>query len=146
MNQQRSAVMAVRLPRTTPDRPIPLPQDGYSAGQEVRWKQRSRWRHGHLADPPMASDGSLNVYDDDFNGGARTLRAADVERLVRGPRGGRRWVACAPPQGDLHQGSSTPGASTDRPSGPLVRTGQASGVRAADRLARSATQNDGLGL
>jgi hypothetical protein len=65
-------------------------------GQKVRWKRRGRWRYGHLGDPPVEADGGLRVYDDDFNGAARTLRRSEVERLERGPRGGRRWLPCDP--------------------------------------------------
>lgn len=67
--------------------------DTYEAGQRVRWKQRGqRWRYGHLGDPPVERDGNLRVFEDG-SGSARTLRPGGVERQVRGPRGGRRWVA-----------------------------------------------------
>jgi hypothetical protein len=140
MNQRRAAATALRLASGHPDRPMPRPQDGLDAGQEVRWKQqgRSRWRYGHLGDPPVAPDGSLTVYDHDFNGGARALRPGEVQRLVRGPRGGRRWVSC-----QLDGGPLPPVAG-----GPVRPT-------AADRLDRSATAtangrsvraHEGLGL
>jgi hypothetical protein len=64
----------------------------FDPGQRVRWKQGKRWRYGHLGDGVLARDGSLCVYDD-TTGAARSLRVTDLERQVRGPRGGRRWEA-----------------------------------------------------
>jgi hypothetical protein len=72
---------------------IPGQVEGLEAGVDVRWKQRGRWRHGKLGDPPLGRDGSLRVYDD-FNGAERSLRPAFVQLLTRGPRGGRCWVSC----------------------------------------------------
>jgi hypothetical protein len=68
---------------------------GYEAGERVRWKQGGRWRYGHLGASVRERDGSLRVYDD-TTGAARALRAGDVQRFVRGPRGGRRWEPCEP--------------------------------------------------
>jgi hypothetical protein len=96
----------------------------YAVGQRVRWKQRGRWRQGRIGDPPVERDGSLHVFDD-FNGGSRALRPAGVQRLARGPRGGRRWVPCEPAdnlpqpdrppvpvaQGGVHQAGRPVGAA-----------------------------------
>lgn len=128
----------MRLTSGLPGRPMPLPQDGLDAGQEVRWKQqgRSRWRYGHLGDPPVAPDGSLTVYDHDFNGGARALRPGQVQRLVRGPRGGRQWVSC-----QSADGLPSPGPAS------VAEHGRPDRPTPADRLDGSSVRaNEGLGL
>lgn len=69
----------------------------YEPGQPVRWKRPggSRWRYGHLGEDPVEPDGGLRVYEE-HSGAARTLRPSQVQRLVEGPRGGRRWQPCEP--------------------------------------------------
>jgi hypothetical protein len=64
-------------------------------GQQVRWKRGARWHFGHLGDPPFERDGSLRVFEK-RNGAARALRPTTVQLLVRGPRGGLRWVPFEP--------------------------------------------------
>lgn len=116
-----SSTPAVASERTAKDRPeAPV----YAAGQQVRWKQRGRWRHGRIGDPPVERDGSLHVFDD-FNGGSRALRPAGVQRLARGPRGGRRWVPCEPAE-NLSQPDKT------------LAPGEHGGVHQADRPEESA--------
>lgn len=78
---------------TAVETPTDLP--GYEPGQRVRWKRGGRWRYGHVGADVHERDGSLRVYDD-TTGAARALRAGDVQRLVRGPRGGARWECCEP--------------------------------------------------
>ena len=116
----------------------------YTAGQQVRWKQRGRWRHGRIGDPPVERDGSLHVFDD-FNGGSRALRPAGVQRLARGPRGGRRWVPCEPAdnlsQPDQPQAPGAQGGvhQADRPVG-------SSRIAASRRFDPPTRPSPGLGL
>jgi hypothetical protein len=110
-------------------RPARGPGDGggvYEPGQAVRWKRPggSRWRYGHLGDDPVEADGGLRVYED-HNGAARTLRPSQVQRLVRGPRGGQRWQPCEP---------------TPPPPGPTPLE------RLQHAAARNATAPKGMGL
>jgi hypothetical protein len=58
--------------------------------QQVRWRQRSTWRYGHLDGTPPERDGSVRVWDA-YTGGARSLSLALLQHQTRGPRGGRRW-------------------------------------------------------
>jgi hypothetical protein len=88
----------------------------YEAGERVRWKQGGRWRYGHLGAGIRERDGSLRIYDD-TTGAARTLRPGDVQRFVRGPRGGGRWEFCEP-TAPRHQEST---ASIREPSTGRVR-------------------------
>lgn len=69
----------------------------YEPGQAVRWKRPggARWRYGRLGNDPIESDGGLRIYEN-HNGAARTLRPSQVQRLVRGPRGGQQWQPCEP--------------------------------------------------
>ncbi len=93
-------------------------------GQRVRWKKGSRWRYGHLGPQPLADDGSLYVFEE-FNGGARALRPTGIELLVKGPRGGRRWVPCTPEGGPPPAGNeqaSRGRATTARPLSPSARS------------------------
>lgn len=147
MTPRRTAAAARRSATATPNVPLPKPEDGYQAGQEIRWKQRSRWQLGHLGDPPVAPDGSLNVYAN-YNGGARALRPGAVERLVRGPRGGRRWVACEPVDGPAGAGSAEQQAAATLGSGPVATTTSRPSARtvAGQRLDRLMGPTEGLGL
>lgn len=95
----------------------------YEAGQPVRWKQRGkRWRYGHLGDPPVERDGNLRVFEEG-SGSARTLRPGAVERQVRGPRGGRRWVAGEQLDGAPDQRASGASGTPAQPANRQVRTG-----------------------
>ena len=100
------------------------------ARQEVRWKYRGRWRHGHLGDPPVERDGCLRVFDD-YNGAARTLRPEQLQARVRGPRGGLRWTSLGVPQDRAAPGDRGVG---DR------------GIRSAVRSTNSPVKPGGLGL
>lgn len=66
------------------------PLGDYEPGERVRWKQGGRWRYGRVGAGIRERDGSLRVYDE-VTGAARALRTSDVQRFVRGPRGGGRW-------------------------------------------------------
>jgi hypothetical protein len=66
-----------------------------TTGERVRWRQGSRWRHGHLHGAP--SPDGLTVRDT-TNGAIHTLAVGAVEHETRGSRGGVRWQPFTPPE------------------------------------------------
>lgn len=66
---------------------------GLTAGERVRWRERSggRWREGTVVE--RERDGSVGVRDG--NGASRALAVERLEVWARGPRGARVWEPLA---------------------------------------------------
>lgn len=58
--------------------------------QRVRWKEGTGWRTGRLVIDLITPKGELRVTDD-RTGQDHRIAAGELQRLVRGPRGGKHW-------------------------------------------------------
>lgn len=76
-----------------PAPPPDLAALGLTAGDRVRWRDRSgaRWREGRVVG--RERDGSVGIRDG--RGASRALRHERLEVASRGPRGGATWEAVA---------------------------------------------------
>lgn len=70
---------------------VTLETYGLKTGMQVRFRHQveQTWDLGKVIG--IERDGSIGLIDD-YNGGSRAIHAHLIQRQIKGPRGGKKWI------------------------------------------------------